>query len=81
MTDSKSQLDTRGLICPMPLMLLKKAVADLPEGAMIEVVVTDPHAELDVEIWCDRFGHSLTAIDSHAIEGEMLFQVIKSVTE
>ena len=77
MTDSITQLDTRGLTCPMPLMLLKKSIADLPVGAVIEVVVTDPHAELDFEIWCERFGHKLNSIDSHNVAGEMMFQVIK----
>lgn len=78
MTDSTLHLDTRGLTCPMPLMMLKKAMADLTVGAIIEVVVTDPHAELDFEIWCERFGHNLTAVESHAVEGEMLFRVVKT---
>lgn len=72
------QLDTRGLNCPMPLMLLKKTISDLPVGTVVEVVVTDPHAELDFEIWCERFGHQMLPVLSHPTSGELLFQVIKS---
>lgn len=81
MTDSSIQLDTRGLNCPMPLMLLKKTLAELPAGAVVEVLVTDPHAELDFEIWCERFGHDLKPMTSHQVVGEQLFHVTKNITK
>ena len=43
----------------MPLMMLKKAIQALPDGAQVHIEVTDVHAELDFEIWCERFGHGL----------------------
>ena len=55
-------LDAKGLNCPMPLVMLKEAVKDLPAGARVEITVTDVHAELDFEIWCERFGHQLNRI-------------------
>ncbi|MGJ8662418.1 MAG: sulfurtransferase TusA family protein [Marinicella sp.] len=58
-TNHIKHIDATGLTCPMPLMLLKQAMADLPGGAVVSIVVTDVHAELDFEIWCERFGHLL----------------------
>jgi tRNA 2-thiouridine synthesizing protein A len=63
MTPSDSTyIDAKGLNCPMPLMLLKKAMQDIPAGESVIIDVTDEHAELDFEIWCERFGHALEKI-------------------
>lgn len=40
-------------------MRLKQAVNDLQSGDSVTIDVTDVHAELDFEIWCERFGHHL----------------------
>lgn len=58
-----TQIDATGLLCPQPLLLLKQAAKTLPDGASVHIVVTDPHAELDFEIWCERFGHRLSCIE------------------
>jgi len=57
--ENTTHIDATGLNCPMPLVLLKKAMQDLPTGALVTIEVTDVHAELDFEIWCERFGHDL----------------------
>lgn len=71
-------IDATGLNCPIPLMLLKKAMEDLPIGALVTIDVTDEHAELDFETWCDRFGHQMEAIDVHS--NTFQFQITKGST-
>lgn len=63
----------------MPLMLLKKAIVDLPKGTVVTIDVTDEHAELDFETWCERFGHRLEKI--RVTEKVLLFSVTKGKTE
>ncbi|WP_223786791.1 sulfurtransferase TusA family protein [Marinicella meishanensis] len=55
-------IDATGLLCPQPLSMLKQAVKPLSAGAVVHITVTDPHAELDFAIWCERFGHGLEKI-------------------
>lgn len=54
-----NHIDASGLLCPLPLMLLKKAMAEINVGEQITIAVTDEHAELDFQTWCERFGHDL----------------------
>jgi tRNA 2-thiouridine synthesizing protein A len=46
-------LDTQGLVCPLPILKTKKALAELPKGAVLEVLATDPGAVSDFEAFCE----------------------------
>lgn len=70
-----TQIDATGLNCPMPLMLLKKAMDKLQGGDVVQIEVTDVHAELDFEIWCEKFGHVLD--NQGESEGVFRFLVVK----
>ncbi len=59
----------------MPLMLLKKTLQDLPAGVVVTIDVTDEHAELDFETWCERFGHELQCLNQE--QGVWRFQITK----
>jgi len=52
-------LDARNLNCPLPVLKLKKAIAELKVGGTIEVLATDPGAEADFEAFCATTGNSL----------------------
>jgi tRNA 2-thiouridine synthesizing protein A len=56
-------LDLSGLRCPVPIVRLNAAFKDLPAGACIEVLASDPAFELDVQAWCRRTGHALLGLD------------------
>ena len=58
-------IDATGLLCPVPLTLLKQALSDKQPGEWVTITVTDVHAELDFQIWCERFGHQLEAVNTH----------------
>jgi tRNA 2-thiouridine synthesizing protein A len=52
-------LDTSGLLCPEPVMMLHKAVREVTIGAVIEVVATDPSTLRDIPKFCHFLGHEL----------------------
>jgi tRNA 2-thiouridine synthesizing protein A len=54
-------LDTRGLLCPEPVMLLHKAVREIAVGDVIEVMATDPSTLRDIPKFCHFLGHELLA--------------------
>ncbi|MDV7144382.1 sulfurtransferase TusA family protein [Tropicimonas sp. TH_r6] len=58
MTDP-TQLDARGLLCPLPVLKARKALKPLPEGAELLVLADDPAAVIDVPHFCTEAGHTL----------------------
>lgn len=47
-------VDARGLMCPEPLVLARRALRGLMAGSTVEVWATDPLASLDIEALCAR---------------------------
>ena len=45
-------LDLRGLKCPLPALLAKRALLGASRGASLEIVTDDPLAVLDVPHMC-----------------------------
>lgn len=52
-------LDTSGLLCPEPVMMLHKAVKEVAIGNLIEVIATDPSTQRDIPKFCLFLGHEL----------------------
>lgn len=52
-------LDTSGLLCPEPVMMLHSAVRDLNEGQVLQVLATDPSTSRDIPKFCRFLGHEL----------------------
>ena len=52
-------LDAKGLRCPLPVLMARKAMKDLPVGATLRVLATDPGAIKDFEAFCKTTGHRL----------------------
>lgn len=57
-------LDTSGLLCPEPVMMLHKAVREITTGAIIKVIATDPSTTRDIPKFCLFLGHELLQQDS-----------------
>lgn len=52
-------LDLRGLACPLPILKTKKALSELPKGATIEVLATDPGSLPDFTAFAEATGNTL----------------------
>lgn len=53
------EVDACGLMCPLPLLRLKKALQGLEEGRVVRVLATDPAAVLDFGVFVEQAGHVL----------------------
>lgn len=53
------ELDTTGLMCPVPLLRLKKALLALEGGQILRVVATDPASEIDFRVFLEQAGHEM----------------------
>ena len=53
------RIDARGLLCPLPVLRLRKRLLGLPPGTRVALVATDRAAMIDVPHFCAEAGHSL----------------------
>ena len=52
-------LDTTGLFCPEPLMMLHSTFKDIKAGDVVRVLATDPSTRRDIPKFCLFLGHEL----------------------
>jgi tRNA 2-thiouridine synthesizing protein A len=69
-------LDAKGLLCPLPVLKARKALKAMPEGAMLEILATDPGAAKDFAAFCRTTGHHL--VESSEAAGIFRFLIRKS---
>lgn len=63
-----SQVDARGQKCPMPLLLAKRGLRDVPVGEVLEVLATDPGSERDFQSFQRLGGHQvITTCDEQGV--------------
>lgn len=63
------ELDTQGLVCPEPLMLLRNAVRSMSQGEVLHIMATDPSTDRDFSNFCRFMGHEMLASE---VEGAVL---------
>ena len=54
-------VDARGLLCPLPLTMAKRRMADLAPGETLVVLATDPEAPIDLAAWAAAEDHDYAA--------------------
>ncbi|MDO4896728.1 MAG: sulfurtransferase TusA [Moraxella sp.] len=59
MTVINHTLDTRGLICPEPIMMLHQAMRQMAGAEVVQVLATDPATTRDIPNFCRHLGHEL----------------------
>jgi tRNA 2-thiouridine synthesizing protein A len=52
-------LDTRGLLCPLPVIRTQDRIRQLEHGTELVVTATDPGVMHDIPAWCRVHGHEL----------------------
>ena len=52
-------VDARGQSCPGPLVTLARALQDVEQGDLLELLATDPGAKSDVPSWSTLSGNEL----------------------
>jgi tRNA 2-thiouridine synthesizing protein A len=52
-------LDTSGLLCPEPVMMLHNKIRDIDTGSVLELIATDPSTQRDIPKFCTFLGHVL----------------------
>jgi len=67
------ELDLRGLLCPLPMVMISKGMQDIPIGGVVRAVATDPGALADIPAWARSSGNEI--VETLRDSGEYVFLV------
>lgn len=56
------RLDLGGLKCPLPALLLERALKRARPGTILVAIATDPMAEVDLAFSAQKLGATVTAV-------------------
>ena len=64
------ELDTKGMLCPLPVLKARKRLKALAPGDKLRIFATDPAAMIDIPHYCAESGHVLenTTEDDHGVQ-------------
>jgi tRNA 2-thiouridine synthesizing protein A len=68
-------VDTRGMLCPMPIVLANRAMKALQVGDVLKILATDKGALKDFPAWADDTGNEL--LSSGEENGALMFLIRK----
>jgi tRNA 2-thiouridine synthesizing protein A len=71
-------LDTKGLLCPMPVVKTKLYIEEMGPGQVLKVLATDPASPGDFAAWCQETGNKLL---ESGREGDAFVFVIRKERE
>ena len=69
-------LDCTGLVCPMPIVKTKKAVQNMNNGEVLEIIATDKGSVNDFKAWCESTGNEYLELE---VKEEKLYHYIKKL--
>jgi tRNA 2-thiouridine synthesizing protein A len=69
-------VDAKGQTCPMPVVMLAKAIRNLPSGQILVVYATDPGAKKDIPAWANKTGNTL--LETQEEQGVLSFFIQKA---
>jgi tRNA 2-thiouridine synthesizing protein A len=67
-TDPDLEVDARGLLCPLPILRLARAIRRTPPGTVALLLATDPAAVGDVEAFCRESGNVLLGTEKEGTQ-------------
>ncbi|MDB2384611.1 sulfurtransferase TusA [Endozoicomonas sp.] len=70
------ELDTCGLYCPEPVMMLHNKIRDMASGEVLRVVATDPSTRRDIPKFCGFLEHELL---DHSEEDNRYYYLIRKI--
>lgn len=67
-------LDSKNLLCPMPIIKLTQAIKTLVGGQTVMTETTDPGSQYDIAAWARQTGHELVSTEQ---DGKVFRFVVK----
>ena len=61
------QLNTRGLRCPEPVMMVRKTIRNMQDGDVLLIKADDPSTTRDIPSFCRFMDHQLIEAQTDAV--------------
>lgn len=71
------EMDASGLLCPLPVLKLRKRVKALETGSVIKIYCDDPAAELDIPHFCLENHHTILKKSKESGKSGITFYIQK----
>lgn len=71
-------LDTRDMLCPIPVLKARKALKGLAPGDVLDLLATDPKAREDIPAFCEATGHRLVEVAAAGEAGVTRYRIEKA---
>jgi len=75
MVNFDDTLDAIGLLCPLPVLKVRKRLMSMQGGAVLKLLADDPAAIIDVPHFCAEAGHTLEGQDDG--DGHQIYLIRK----
>lgn len=59
------EIDCAGLLCPLPVLKARKALAAMRPGQILRLIATDRMAAIDLPHFCAEAGHRFLAAEEN----------------
>lgn len=69
-------LDTRGLLCPLPVIRTQDAIRQLQPGEELTISASDPGTMHDIPAWVRVHGHKLISAEPEGREFSFHIEVV-----
>ena len=60
-----TDLDATGLLCPLPVLKIRKRIRAIGTGEILRVTADDPASAIDIPHYCAESGNTLIAEDKY----------------
>ena len=76
MTPATHELDATGLLCPLPVLKIRKRMKNMSDGEHLLVLADDPAAAIDIPHYCAEQGHEFVQCTPRAKHQEYLIRKV-----
>lgn len=76
--EATHRLDVLGFFCPVPVAEAKQALSSMKEGAVLEVLASDPETLHDIPMMIERTPHQIVAVKQSQGEYTFLIEVMQN---
>ena len=71
------EIDATGLLCPLPVLKLRKRIKGINKGQVIKIFTDDPAAELDIPHFCNETNNKILKKNQEKGQTRFTFYVMK----
>lgn len=70
------ELDTNGLLCPLPVLRVRKALKQMQSGDILRLLVNDPAAVVDIPHYCSETGNKI--LEAKVNNNNQIYLILKT---